>query len=87
MEEAATMPAGADADAAQPELSAADIDAETAQPLPDRQAMSKIGLDVHGVDNFAMVLNEATAMNVASEDSIAVADADQVVIIGQVDQD
>ena len=77
----------ADGDAAQPELSEADIDAETAQALPDRQAMSKIGLDIHGVDNFAMVVNEASAMNVASTDSIAVADADQIVVIGQVDQD
>ena len=76
-----------DADAAQPELSADDIEAESAQALPDRQAMSKIGLDIHGVDNFAMVVNEATAMNVASTDSIAVADADQIVVIGQVDQD
>jgi hypothetical protein len=77
----------ADDGAAQPELSLDDIEAEAGQELPDRQAMSKIGLDVHGVDNFAMVLNEATAMNVASEQSVAVADADQVVIIGQVDQD
>lgn len=76
-----------DADAAQPELSADDIEAESAQALPDRQAMSKIGLDIHGVDNFAMVVNEASAMNVASTDSIAVADADQIVVIGQVDQD
>ena len=76
-----------DADAAQPELSADDIEAESAQALPDRQAMSKIGIDVHGVDNFAMVVNEATAMNVASSDSIAVADADQIVVIAQVDQD
>jgi hypothetical protein len=77
----------ADGDAAQPELSEADIEAESAQALPDRQAMSKIGLDIHGVDNFAMVVNEASAMNVASTDSIAVADADQIVVIGQVDQD
>lgn len=77
----------ADAEAAQPELSIEDIDAETAQALPDRQAMSKIGLDIQGVDNFAMVVNEASAMNVASADSVAVADADQIVIISQADQD
>ena len=77
----------ADAAAAQPELSIEDIDAESAQALPDRQAMSKIGLDIHGVDNFAMVVNEASAMNVASSDSVAVADADQIVIISQADQD
>ena len=77
----------ADADAAQPELSAEDIDAESAQPLPDRQAMSKIGLDVDGVDNFALLVNEAMAMNVNSTDSVAVADADQIVIMTQTDQD
>jgi hypothetical protein len=85
MEEAAPMTR--DAHAAQPELSADDIAAETAQALPDRQAMSKIGLDIDGVDNFAMVVNEASAMNVASADSVAVADADQIVIITQADQD
>ena len=75
-----------DADA-RPELSAEDIDAESAQPLPDRQAMSKIGLNVDGVDNFALLVNEATAMNVSSADSVAVADADQIVILTQADQD
>jgi len=34
-----------------------------------------------------MPINEATAMNVASSDSIAYADADQIVIINQVDED
>jgi hypothetical protein len=77
----------AQADAEKPELSQEDIDAEAAQPLPDRQAMSKLGLNIDGVDNFALVLNEATAMNIASTDSVAVADADQIVIIGQTDQD
>ena len=72
---------------AQPALSADDIDAEEAQALPDRQAMSKIGLDIDGVDNFALVVNEASAMNIASTDSIAVADADQIVIISQADED
>jgi hypothetical protein len=72
---------------AQSELSAEDIDAESAQPLPDRQAMSKIGLNVDGVDNFALLVNEALAMNVNSTDSVAVADADQIVIMTQADQD
>jgi hypothetical protein len=75
-----------DADA-RPELSAEDIDAESAQPLPDRQAMSKIGLNVDGVDNFALLVNEAMAMNINSTDSVAVADADQIVIMTQADQD
>jgi hypothetical protein len=76
----------ANADAVRPGLSEDDLEAEGAQPLPDRQAMSKIGLDVNGVDNFAVVINEASAMNVASTESIAVADADQIVIIEQTDQ-
>jgi hypothetical protein len=34
-----------------------------------------------------MPINEATAMNIASSDSIAIADADQIVLINQVDED
>jgi hypothetical protein len=37
----------------------------------------------HGIDNFAMPINEATAENVNSNASIAAADADQTVIIYQ----
>ena len=38
--------------------------------LPEREAMSKIGIGVgSGIDNFAMPINEATAMNIASIDS------------------
>jgi hypothetical protein len=69
------------------ELTDDDLDAESADLLPDRQAMSKLGIDVDGVDNFATIINEATAMNIASSDSTAVADADQVVIVAQVDND
>lgn len=69
-------------------LSPEDLDAEQAQALPEREAMSKIGLDLGaGIDNFAMPINEATAMNIASSDSIAIADADQIMILNQVDQD
>lgn len=68
------------------ELSAEDLEAEQASALPERQAMSKIDLGF-GIDNFAMPINEATAMNIASSDSIAVADADQIMIINQVDED
>ncbi len=67
-------------------LSAEDLESEQASALPERQAMSKIDLGL-GIDNFAMPINEATAMNIASSDSIAIADADQIVIINQVDQD
>ena len=68
-------------------LSNEELDAETAALLPERQALSRIGIGAEGVDNFATVINEATAMNIASDDSIAVADADQIVIISQTDQD
>ena len=69
-------------------LSAEDLEAEQALALPERQAMSKIDIGAgFGIDNFAMPINEATAMNIASSDSIAIADADQIMIIEQVDQD
>ena len=69
-------------------LSFEDLEAEEAMALPERQAMSKVDLGSGlGIDNFAMPINEATAMNLASNDSIAIADADQIVIINQVDQD
>ncbi len=69
-------------------LSFEDLEAEQAMALPERQAMSKVDLGSGlGIDNFAMPINEATAMNIASSDSIAVADADQIVIIHQVDED
>ena len=67
-------------------LSPEDLENEQASALPERQAMSKIDLGL-GIDNFAMPINEATAMNIASSDSIAIADADQIVILNQVDQD
>jgi hypothetical protein len=58
---------------------------EHAQALPDREAMSTIGLDLTGIDNFAMPVNEAVAVNNESIQSVAIADADQTVILGQVD--
>lgn len=69
-------------------LSAEDLEAEQAMALPERQAMSKIDLGSGlGIDNFAMPINEATALNIGSVDSIAIADADQIMIINQVDED
>ena len=66
------------------ELSAEDMASETAVDLPDREAMSTIG---HGfgnhVGNIAVPINEATAANINSTNSIAVADADQIVILDQ----
>ena len=49
--------------------------------------MSTVGLDLSGIDNFAMPINEALAINNQSVDSVAIADADQTVIIGQSDLD
>ncbi len=65
-------------------LTAEELAAEGASALPDRQAMSTIklgGLD--GIDNFAMPINEATALNIQSTQSYAIADADQIVLLNQ----
>ena len=70
------------------ELTSDELEAQGGAELPDREAMSSINLDLgSGIDNFAMPINEATAMNIASSDSIAIADADQIMVINQVDQD
>jgi len=68
-------------------LSAAELEAQDASALPEREAMSTVGLDLTGIDNFAMPINEALAINNQSIDSVAIADADQTVIIGQTDID
>lgn len=70
-----------------PALTDDDLDGEAAEVLPERKAMSKLSIDVDGVDNFAAVINQASAANIASENSIAIADADQTVIVVQADQD
>jgi NAD(P)H-hydrate repair Nnr-like enzyme with NAD(P)H-hydrate dehydratase domain len=70
------------------ELSLEDLEAEKATALPEREAMSKVDLGAGlGIDNFAMPINEATAMNINSTDAVAIADADQIVIITQADVD
>ena len=60
-----------------------ELEEQHAAALPDREAMSTVGLDLTGIDNFAMPINEAVAINNNSVSSVAVADADQTVIIGQ----
>jgi hypothetical protein len=70
-----------------PELSEEELAAQGGQLVPDREAMSTVSADLGGIDNFAMPINEAFAMNYQSVDSVAYADADQTVIIGQVDAD
>jgi hypothetical protein len=65
-----------------------ELAAESADQLPDREAMSTINLSFGvPIDNFAMPINEAFAQNVNSITSSALADADQVVIVDQADTD
>ncbi len=65
-----------------------ELAAQGGAALPDKEAMSTITADIGaGIDNFAMPINEATAMNIASSDSYAIADADQIVILEQIDTD
>jgi len=74
------------------ELSPEDLAGELAVDLPDREAMSTIGHGFgHGFDhavdqtngNVAVPINESTAENNYSNNSIAAADAEQVVILNQ----
>jgi hypothetical protein len=69
------------------ELTSDELAAQDGQAVPDREAMSVLNPDIAGIDNFAMPINEAIAINHDSTQSVAYADADQTVIIGQVDQD
>ena len=65
-----------------------ELEAQEGEALPDREAMSSIRLDLGaGMDNFAMPINEAIAINNESSFSIAIDDADQVVILEQDDTD
>jgi hypothetical protein len=63
------------------ELTDAELSAERGATLPAREAMSTVGFDPAGWDNFAMPVNEALALNNESTDSVAFAEADQTVII------
>ena len=60
-----------------PDLSAAELDAQTGEELPDREAMSLINA------NLAAPVNAAVAANVLSDNSIAYANAEQNVHIIQ----
>ena len=71
-----------------PALTGTELEAEEGSALPDKEAMSTISADIGaGIDNFAMPINEATALNIASNQSYAIADADQIVILNQIDID
>jgi BioD-like phosphotransacetylase family protein len=58
-------------------LTREDLDAIVGEPLPDRAAMSLINA------NLALPVNAAVALNVASDNSIAYANAEQNVDIDQ----
>ena len=69
-------------------LTGDELEAQEGAPLPDREAMSTIKADFGaGIDNFAMPINEAIAINNQSIASWAIADADQIVDLDQVDVD
>jgi hypothetical protein len=70
------------------ELSCAELHAQRGLALPEKTAMSTIHVSIgFPVDNFAMPINLATAINNESPESWAIADADQVVLIEQVDDE
>jgi len=58
-------------------LSAEELDAETGEALPDREAMSLINA------NIAAPVNAAVAANVLSDNSVAYANAEQTADITQ----
>ena len=58
-------------DDARTELTPAELDAETVEELPDREAMSLINA------NIAAPVNAAVAANILSDNSIAYANAEQ----------
>jgi hypothetical protein len=65
-------------------LTDAELAAEEGTDLPDREAMSMLNLGLPAdFDNLAMPINQAFALNFNTNQSIASADADQVVVIDQ----
>jgi hypothetical protein len=61
----------------QDELSTEELEEQTGEELPDREAMSLVDA------NVAAPINAAVALNVASDDSVAYANAEQNVDIDQ----
>ncbi|HEX2040281.1 MAG TPA: hypothetical protein VHF47_11190 [Acidimicrobiales bacterium] len=62
---------------ATPQMTDEELQAETGEELPDREAMSLINA------NLAAPVNAAVALNVLSDDSVAIANAEQT---GTIDQ-
>ena len=70
------------------QLTDEELEAQGGEELPDREAMSSISLDLgSGIDNFAMPINQAIAINSQSVQSFAIADADQIVDLHMVAED
>lgn len=70
------------------QLTDEELAAQDASAIPDREAMSSISIDLgSGIDNFAMPINQAIAINNQSIQSWAIADADQIVDLDQTDID
>jgi hypothetical protein len=61
----------------QPDLTPEELDAQTVEELPDREAMSLINA------NLAAPVNAAVALNALSDNSVAYANAEQNVVIDQ----
>jgi hypothetical protein len=64
-------------------LSAEELAAEQGRDLPEREAMSVIHLIPPDFGNIAMPINQSIAENYNTNDSIADASADQIVIADQ----
>jgi hypothetical protein len=61
----------------EPALTTEELEAQAADELPDREAMSLIDA------NLAAPVNVAAALNVLSDGSVAYANADQTAVIDQ----
>jgi len=67
-------------------LSDAELAEEQGTDLPDREAMSMLHiLPIDNIDNLSMPINQAFALNINTNQSIASADASQVVVSDQAD--
>jgi hypothetical protein len=65
-------------------LSGDELAAQEGGPLPDKEAMSTITISLgSGAANVAVPINEALAANIDSQQSAAVADASQIVVLPQ----
>jgi hypothetical protein len=70
------------------QLTDEELAAQDASAIPDREAMTSNSIDLgSGIDNFAMPINQAIAINNQSIQSWAIADADQIVDLDQTDID